>query len=168
MEGRCIGASLLATLIVTLIVTGVSIFGASHRSAFSGLSPYSPSITTQLESILPNSSNALNVDLKDLASMLSALTTTWAVQDVESATTPSPFWTSAWGTALGIVGLLTTSVAKYFGSVADALVSLSFDVASIIIDFLDMEYYPAANALQNAVTAALDIGAFGLDAKVFL
>lgn len=168
MEGMCVGVSLLATLIVTLIVAGASIYGNSHRSAFAGLSPYSPSITTRLGSILPNSSSALNVDLKDLASMLSALTTTWAVQDVESATTPTPVWTSAWGTALGIVALLTASVAEYFGSVADAVVSLSFDVASVILDFLDMWHNPAANIPQDEVTAALDIAAGGLDVKVFL
>lgn len=167
MDGLCLGATLVASLIVTLIVSGASIYGNSHQSAFVGLSPYSPSIVTQLASILPSSSQQLDVDLRDLATMLSALTTTWAVQDVESATIPTPFWSSAWGTALGIVALLTASVAGYFGSFADAVVSLSFDAASVIVDFLDWKFNPEADGTQDAVTAALDVAAGGLDLKVF-
>ncbi len=65
------------------------------------------------------------------------------------------------------MALLTARVSQYVGCLADAVGSLASGVASIIIDFADMRYNPAPNMLQDAVTAALEIGAFGLDAKVF-
>ncbi len=164
------GAALIALLIAGLVVSGSQIVANNHRSDFIGLNPLSAPIVTQLRSILlPASGSELDTDLSDLSALLGAITTTWAVEGVETAATPPPIplRTDAWGSALGIMALLTASAAQTLESVGAAVVSLVFDVASLIVDSVAL-LSPTADYLQDGVTLLLDAAAAGLDARVAL
>jgi hypothetical protein len=167
MEGICVGTALVVLVIISLVAGVASIAGNSHQSSFSNLNPLRPSVATELGSLLAGSSSAVSTVLTGLATILGAVTTTWATADVLSAaTTDTPGWTVAWGTALGVVGLLTASVAQEYASADDAVVSLFFDVGSVIVDWKALEE-PSAD-LQDTVTLLLDVAAGIMDGKVAL
>lgn len=63
------------------------------------------------------------------------------------------------------MALLTASVAAYFGSIADAVVSLAFDLASVIVDCISLQ--GEESIIQDYVTLVLDVAAGGPDVKVF-
>ena len=102
-------------------------------------------------------------NLSDLSVILGGVTTTWAVADVESATSNS-LVASAWGAALGFVSLIASAVATAANSVVDSIVSFLLDVGSVIVDGVALFY--AASSFPAWVSLGLDIAAGLADAKV--
>lgn len=101
----------------------------------------------------------------DLATLLGAVTTTWATSEVEDPEQGGPLWTTTWGAITGILALLVAGVAEKADSVMGAIVSLAFDVASLIIDGFSFIVEKSA-LLVNIAMALIDGGAAGLDTYV--
>jgi hypothetical protein len=170
VSGLCPAESLVAMLIANIVISGAVAAAKTYTSTFSGSNPFSSSIVTDIRDILvPASGSQLDTDLSDLSTVLGSITTTWAVQSVETAATPpAKFWdTSTWGSALGIMALLTASAADALDSVGGAVVSLLFDGLSLWVDWVDLSSPTAAvDHTQDVVTVILDGVAGVIDGTV--
>lgn len=189
------GTTFLIPLIIGALITGAAAAvaaagGPSYMSDFAGISPFSASMANELDNLFgstgPNGRPAMVADsvvvetstpslgylFGGLATTLGAGTTGWALQTIVnsvSATPPKPVeWTDSVGFALGVLGILLGSAASYYNSVAGTIVSLSFDMGSLIVDAAAFEEPGAeADELENTVILLVDAGSTAMDLAAF-
>jgi hypothetical protein len=151
------GAFTIALLVAAVLIGSVgAISKSSHASSFEGCAPFSQQVVNNLDSVLqPTDGSQLAISLGDLATVLTGITSTWAVQAVETAAKGDVDFSDAMGFGLGVVALLMSGVASAVSSVQDAVVSFYFDVVSIICDFAAVIEGPVDSTL-TAVTFVLD------------
>lgn len=141
---------------IGVLVGSIDALGSTERSDLAGEGPFSGGIVSEPSTLLaPSESSPLSTNLSALSDMFTDVTTTLAVGNVFSAATPPSkgAWTDTWGATLGLMAILSASVAKGINSVGAAVVSLLLDVDSLLVDGIGLTY--GAN-LEDWVVLGMD------------
>jgi hypothetical protein len=168
-EVLSVGSAFIALLIIGVVIAGVEALGPDMGARFAGDGPFDVSVATELTSLLsPQGGSALSTDLTDLSTLLGAVTTSWAINSVQTAaTTPEKYgWTDTWGAAVGIAALLVAGVARAIGSAAAAVVSFFISIGSLVIDMISL--LGRGFQSEDEVTLIIDGVAWAIDLSVAL
>jgi hypothetical protein len=166
LEGLTLGTAQIIALIVGLIIGACALVFANQLADFSGDSPFSTAVVTELDKVfgITSSDGAIATYMSDASSIVGVVSANAATAFIVNSVVGGDKvgWTDAAGLTLAIVSVFVAGVAHETLNSGEAYaVSLLFDGASLGVDSVAFQGHAFDD--EDMLTAGLDIGATAID-----